>query len=80
MLFIDFPPAPSTVEFLSRSPAQTQLKTDMARYWTLLTQVGYDPFTSYQSLLAHGPVRGSVGWGTTVKGNVNMAAHPLHWK
>ncbi|XP_035258132.1 tetratricopeptide repeat protein 41 [Anguilla anguilla] len=45
---------PGTIEFLSRSPAHFQLKTDVVRCWTRLAQVGYDPPTSLQRPLVLG--------------------------
>eukprot|EP00063_Salmo_salar_P033918 XP_014008753.1 PREDICTED: tetratricopeptide repeat protein GNN-like isoform X4 [Salmo salar] len=49
--FID----PQTVEHLSTTWSQSpQLRMDVVRYWTLLILRGYDPNTSYQSLLGKG--------------------------
>ncbi|XP_064175608.1 tetratricopeptide repeat protein 41 [Anguilla rostrata] len=45
---------PGTIEFLSRSTAHFQLKTDVVRCWTRLAQVGYDPPTSLQRPLVLG--------------------------
>ncbi|CAB1345898.1 unnamed protein product, partial [Coregonus sp. 'balchen'] len=44
-----------TVEHLSTSWSQSsQLRIDVVRYWTLLILRGYDPYTSYRSLLGKG--------------------------
>ncbi|XP_064864331.1 tetratricopeptide repeat protein 41-like isoform X2 [Oncorhynchus nerka] len=49
--FID----PQTVEHLSTTWSQSpQLRMDVVRYWTVLILRGYDPNTSYQSLLGKG--------------------------
>ncbi|KAK6314819.1 hypothetical protein J4Q44_G00143480 [Coregonus suidteri] len=49
--FID----PQTVEHLSTSWSQSsQLRIDVVSYWTLLILRGYDPYTSYRSLLGKG--------------------------
>ncbi|XP_029617138.1 uncharacterized protein LOC115198885 [Salmo trutta] len=46
---------PQTVEHLSTTWRQSpQLRMDVVRYWTLLILRGYDPYTSYQSLLGKG--------------------------
>lgn len=50
---------PQTVEHLSSNCSQSpQLRLDIVRLWKILTLKGYDPYTSYQSLLGnevHGP-------------------------
>ncbi|KAI1882160.1 hypothetical protein AGOR_G00247810 [Albula goreensis] len=61
---------PKTVEFLMKSPAKRQLKADMVRYWALLTQVGYSPLTSYQSLPIQLHRHDSGGPRDTVTGDV----------